>query len=835
MKRRYLPGSYLAASLTVLGLLIWLTVASGVPTPPALNELLPGILFVVLIIFTDVFGVRLAGGVVSLLPMTTVAAYLVMGPIPTGWAALIGAIVHAWLRHRWAKRLGLPRVAGASQIITVGAANVVAHTASVLVGGMVFQALQGEIPLTGVDARGILALVLFALTYLLVNHLAFFPAIAVRSRDSLRHYIHSLPNIIFYEGLPLTLAPLMALIYTRLGVAMFILFALSMVVASLITRSLAQTSERLQRRVQELRGLQAVGRALSANLDIEAVVSAIYEQVSRLMPARNFYVSLYDPQVDEVSFPLAVEEGARVQWRSRRTGSGLTEYVLRSREPLLIRGDIGATLDELGIASIGRPAECWLGVPILAADEVLGIIAVQSYETAEAYDLPHQKVLTTIAAQAAVAIQNARLYARTDEALARRLQELNSILRTAREGILLLDTDWRVVAANRALANLVGVAQLELSGHVLDAPRGEGNPPLIGLLGYSVEDLRADCRSLEVTRTHGTCKAPRARGDDSRSEKGERNDSHPKREKRSGLAPRTRIKQAIVTLSTSNRHIERTLTPVRSPEGTITGWLLVLRDVTEEIELGRLKDDMTYMLVHDLRSPLTVLGNSFTLMEDAFAARDSELFGTFVEMAQRSSDRMLDLVNGLLDVSELESDELELNCETVDVRGLLQEVVTQLSPLAAPAEITLEVSVTEGLPPLHVDVGLIRRVLNNLVDNAIKFTPDESRVRVWAQLDPEGGQLEGELGHTSVLIGVSDEGPGIPEDEQHKLFEKFHHVSSVKGRRSGSGLGLPFCKLAVEAHGGKIWVESPSSEISSAEAGSTFLLTLPAEPADASS
>ncbi len=790
MKRRYLSGGYLIAGLVTLGCLVWLTVVS----PPALNTLLPGILFLALITFADVFGVHVAGGVVSLLPMTTVAAYLVLGPVPAGWAAFIGAVVHAELRYCWSERLGLPPVRELSQIVTIGAANTVAHTFSVIVGGTIFQALQGEVPLTSIEPPDVVALVVFALTYLLVNHLAFVPAFVVRSRESLREYVRSLPNLIFYEGSPLILSPLMALIYTRLGVAQFILFVLMMVVASLITRSLAQTSERLQRRVQELRGLQAVGQALSASLDVEAVVSAIYEQVARLMPARNFYVSLYDPQVDEVSFPLAVEKGDRVEWRSRRTGSGLTEYVLQNREPLLIREDVEGTLEELDVDSIGQPAECWLGVPILAGDEACGVIAVQSYERAMAYDLSHQKVLTTIAAQAAVAIQNARLYARTDEALARRVHELDSILRTTREGILLLDMDWRVVAANRAVADLVGMAQLELSGQVIDSPRGDEGQPLVRLLGYSKEGLQSDCQSLREGVDAG-------------------------REKMAN--------QAIVALTTSGRHVERTLTPVRGRDENITGWLLVLRDVTEEIELGRLKDDMTYMLVHDLRSPLTVLGNSFTLMEEAFRDQDEELFKTFTGMAQRSSDRMLSLVNGLLDVSELQSDELELRCEAVDARALLEETVTQLSPLAAPAEITIEVCVPADLPPLHVDIGLIRRVLNNLVDNAIKFTPDGRRVRVWARRASERESRQ-------LLLGVSDEGPGIPEEEQHKLFEKFHRVSSVKGRRSGSGLGLPFCKLAVEAHGGRIWVESPSSEIASAGAGSTFLMTLPLVPTDTS-
>jgi signal transduction histidine kinase len=779
--RRNVSVGYVVTGAVTLGLLVWLTIAS----PPALKDLLPGMLFGALIVFTDVFGVPLVGGVVSLLPMTTVAACLVIGPIPSGWAAFLGAVVHAELRYRWADRLQLPRMTKIWDVVTIGAANAMAHTASVLVGGAIYRLLGGEIPLVALSVSDALPLASFALTYLFVNHLAFVPAFAARGRETLRHYVRSLPNLVFYEGSPLVLAPLMALIYTRLGVVLFVIFALSVVVASLITRSLAQTSQRLQRRVNELRGLQAVGQALSSSLDIEAVVLAIYDQVARLMPARNFYVSLYDSRVDEVSFPLAVERGERVRWRSRHTGSGLTEYVLQSGNPLLLRGDVEARLTDLGVESIGRLAECWLGVPILAADEVLGVIAVQSYDTADAYDRSHQRVLTTIAAQAAVAIQNARLYARTDEALALRVQELDSILRTAREGILLLDRDWRVVAANRAAASLLHIAQLELSGRNLDTPGEDGDQPLIELLGYDVEALESDCQELAMREADGES-----------------------------------VKQAIVTLEASGRHVERTLAPVRSQEEVITGWLLVLRDVTEEIELGRLKDDMTDMLVHDLRSPLTVLDNSFLLMQDAFVDNDAELFSTLAEMAQRSSDRMLGLVNDLLDVSELESGELELSFDAIEPLTLLEETAAQIAPLADSADISIRVSAPASLPLLHVDVGLTRRVLNNLVDNAVKFAPSGSRIRLWGRSDPE-------YGPDHLLLGVSDEGPGIPQEEQEKLFEKFHRVSSVRGRRSGSGLGLSFCKLAIEAHGGSIWVESPSAEVGSPESGSTFLLTLP--------
>ena len=128
------------------------------------------------------------------------------------------------------------------------------------------------------------------------------------------------------------------------------------------------------------------------------------------MDTTNFYIALYQRETDEVSFPLAVEGGQRVRWQSRRAGQGLTEYLLRTGKALLIQGDLDNRLDALGVARIGATAASWLGVPIMAGGEALGAIALQSYTDSNAYDEGHLRILSTIASQAAVALENARLY-----------------------------------------------------------------------------------------------------------------------------------------------------------------------------------------------------------------------------------------------------------------------------------------------------------------------------------------------------------------------------------------------------------------------------------------
>ena len=770
MNRQHLFYVYIATSIVILVALIWLALV----TPPALPQLLPALLFGVLIIFTDTFGVRLPAGTASLLPMTTVAAYLVMGLVPTGWITLAGTLVYGLIRLRWAEPLELPRMKDGKAFTTILTANITIHTTSILVGGTVFQLLGGETPLKSVSLSQILPLTLLGLTYLVVNHLVISPAIATRGVEALRTYLRSLPNILFYEGGPLVFAPLVALIYSRLGVVQFILFALFLVIASLVTRGLAITSGRLERRVKELDGLQAVGQALSASLNLDTILKAIHTQVAALMPARNFYVALYDLETNEVSFPLAFEDGKRAHWRSRPMGKGLTEHILTTHNPLLIRRDVGATLEKIGIEQIGRPAASWLGVPILAEGKPIGVVAIQSYSTSEAYDLSHQEILVTIAAQAAVAIQNARLYERTDDALARRVQELDSILRTTGEGILLLDTRWRVLAANRALSRFLGAAQAEMIGQVLDTPRA-GSDPLITLIGYTPEALTAACEEL-------------AQDDIS-------------------------YKQTITVPGPPERYVERTLTPVRDRAGATAGWLFIFRDMTEEMELTRLREDLTHMLVHDLRSPLTVLNGSLEMLEMVVTSDDTDSIESLLQMAQRGTDRLLRMVNELLDISKLESGQLVLHPKNVRAESLLKDIAARLNALAAINNITLEISVAPDLPQLDVDIEFIGRVLHNLLDNAIKFTPDDGLVRLWARVDPERDPA-------AMLVGVTDTGPGIPPEEQHRVFEKFQQTS-VTGRRVGTGLGLPFCKLAVEAHGGEIWVESEVGK------GSSFIMRLP--------
>ncbi|HXE31043.1 MAG TPA: diguanylate cyclase [Terriglobales bacterium] len=165
------------------------------------------------------------------------------------------------------------------------------------------------------------------------------------------------------------------------------------------------------RRVHEFEILTHIGTSLSSSLDGEALLRSIHSELRKLMDVSNFYVAFLDEERDEIRFGLEVEDGVVQEARRRRRGNGLTEYIMRSGQPLLIAGDVASYGRTLGLAPSGRNAKNYLGVPLILKGQSIGVLAVQSYEREDAYDAEHLRVIEILAGQAAVALDNARLFA----------------------------------------------------------------------------------------------------------------------------------------------------------------------------------------------------------------------------------------------------------------------------------------------------------------------------------------------------------------------------------------------------------------------------------------
>lgn len=228
-------------------------------------------------------------------------------------------------------------------------------------------------------------------------------------------------------------------------------------------------------------------------------------------------------------------------------------------------------------------------------------------------------------------------------------------------------------------------------------------------------------------------------------------------------------------------------------------------------ELEAMRDDLTHMIVHDLRTPLTSLLTGLQTLE-AVGPLD-ELQQECLGMALSGGNTLLGMINDLLDISKMESGQLTLNREPIHLPNLVSAAMEQVAGLIASSDLQLARQMPVNLPHLHADEEKLRRILVNLLGNAIKFTPQGGQIKVMAQHDPTDAV---------VVFSVADNGPGIPEEAFDRIFEKFGQVGGrPASRRPSTGLGLTFCKMAVEAHGGRIWVQSRLGE------GSIFSFTLP--------
>lgn len=231
----------------------------------------------------------------------------------------------------------------------------------------------------------------------------------------------------------------------------------------------------------------------------------------------------------------------------------------------------------------------------------------------------------------------------------------------------------------------------------------------------------------------------------------------------------------------------------------------------ELLKLEHLKDSLMQMIVHDLKNPLTgIMGNIDLLMRKGRNI-DEEKRKHLLLKTRDSSNRLLKMIMDLLDISKLEEEKMDLQWSRFNVTEIARETIKELRGLCEVEKKTLVLQNDETSIEINADRELIQRVIGNLLNNAIKYSPENTEIKV--SVTP---------GEEETVVCVADQGQGIPPEHHERIFEKFAQVDSKKSRhRADRGLGLTFCKMAVEAHGGRIWVESAGS------AGSKFSFSLP--------
>ena len=254
--------------------------------------------------------------------------------------------------------------------------------------------------------------------------------------------------------------------------------------------------------------------------------------------------------------------------------------------------------------------------------------------------------------------------------------------------------------------------------------------------------------------------------------------------------------------------VEYTVTPVRE-DGEVTAAMIVFEDITERRVVDRLKDEFISVVSHELRTPLTSIRGSLGLLAGGALGPLPKKGQRMIDIAVANTDRLVRLINDILDIERMESSRATMHREVADVAQLVGDAAEMMQPIAAAAGVELAVEPLDAA--IWGDADRIVQTLTNLLSNAIKFSPRGGTVSLTCK-----GEVE------EILFRISDEGRGIPPDQLETVFERFQQVDASDSReKGGTGLGLAICRSIVQAHDGRIWAESAGGE------GTTLCFTLP--------
>lgn len=511
--------------------------------------------------------------------------------------------------------------------------------------------------------------------------------------------------------------------------------------------------------------LQAATRALSSTVERDEVIDLILVELEKVVPCDAVAIQeLRDGRLELIA-GRGLAAGAVGRSFDPASGDGRSAEVLEGRRPII--------RDRVTEAPPGAPfkgvlGRSWMGVPLVFGDRIIGMLSLNKEESGF-YDEAHAGSAAAFAAQAAVAIENARLFGALQDELAERAR--------AQQELAESELRFRQLAEN--IDALFFIRSVEPARFLYVSPGFEkiwGRPASIGWKEF-LETIHPDDRDSLL--------AAIAR-------------------QRDGYD----LEYRILRPDGSVRWIRSRAFPIPDEAGRVLRVAGIAEDVTARRSVEQMREDLVRTLVHDLKNPLASMLASMDLLEAALAGPESSAKAEIVRIARRGGIKLRSLVDAILDVARLEQGAMPLALEPVSLAEAVEEALELQRPLAEPRKLQLQNEVGPGLPHLLADRGLLSRILQNLVGNAIKFSPERGRIRVGASREA-GGLLR---------VTVADDGPGLPPDLRERVFERFVTGSHAA---SGSGLGLAFCRLAVEAQGGRIRVESAPG------GGAFFAFTLP--------
>jgi len=578
----------------------------------------------------------------------------------------------------------------------------------------------------------------------------------------------------------------------------------------------ARLLQETEQRAHQLATLNEITRQLTSTLEQEPLLQNILDNAVSILNCEAGTLFLVDEQTGDLIFRVTVGPVAgNLLGQKIPAGTGVVGKAVESRLPVIENeGQISASKFDETDKQTGFTSRSLLAVPMMIKDRVLGVIEVLNRRDGLPFVAEDQSILTAFAGQAAVAIENARLLALTDQELAARLEELQVMGRIVRELNASLEVDramritleWAMRQSN-AEAGLVGMLEKD-------------QLRLMAQSGY--EDVFTDPSNGHISADMPTIKSALETGQPSQvslistAEKGFLPTAHSQI-----IIPIRREADVIgVILLESNSDSQENLAFLNrlSDNAAIAIYNAQLYDEVQRANDA--KSEFVSFVAHELKNPMTSIKGYTELLAAGSVGQINDMQTNFLHTIRANVERMSVLVSDLNDNAKIEAGRLRLDYRAVDIDEIIDEVLRSTKRQIDDKKQKVSLNMVQGMPRVWADPVRIGQVLTNLVSNAHKYTQDGGTITVGAeatqnQWDPDGVQ-------NVVHLYVKDDGIGISAEDQVKIFQKFFRSDDSKAREApGTGLGLNITKSLVEMQGGVIWFESQYRE------GTTFHFTIP--------
>jgi signal transduction histidine kinase len=577
----------------------------------------------------------------------------------------------------------------------------------------------------------------------------------------------------------------------------------------------ARLLQETQQRARQLSTLNEITRQLTSTLELGPLLQNILENAVGILNCEAGSLFLLDEQTKELVFKVTVGPvAANLIGQRLPSGTGIVGRAVQTRGPVIENEEQRVTSKRFnGVdQQTGFVSRSLMAIPLQVKDRVTGVVEVINRRDGLPFVVGDQELLTAFAGQAAVAIENSRLFSLTDQELAARVEELSVMQRIDRElnaslemdRAMRITLDWalRQSGAEAGLIGMLEEGKLRVMAHQGFDER------MANLTDQTMKvELPAMLRSVENGQPQFLTVTASS----------EKLLSNAHTQIISPIRRETMVVGLLHLESTSDSQVDLDFLTRLTDHAAIA---ISNAQLFAEVQRANIaKSDFVSFVAHELKNPMTSIKGYTELMSAGAVGPISDMQANFLNTIKTNVVRMNTLVSDLNDISKIEAGRLSLTYKVAEVSSLVDDTVRSLKHQIEEKKQTLEIMLPEKLPVIWADPTRIVQVLVNLLSNSYKYTPESGILQIGAEESPNNWDSAG--ASRVVHLWIKDNGLGMTPEDQKKIFQQYFRTEYSKDMATGTGLGLNITKQLIEMQGGKIWFESEF------RAGTTFHITIP--------